>query len=127
MDIKKIQGLFRTDASIEGWNQQAPYTLEQSKSRYADWQNHAKAHDLQPMEHLLPRIYCPCPAELPAFMLQADNIKPDDQLIQQRDELGPWGFWFKLAPDITTKNLDIIGCNRITCRSHLITSTVEKL
>ena len=127
MGIEKLQHLFRTDTSIEGWNQHESYTLEKSRARYAGWQKYAKANNLSPAEHLLPRIYCPCPAELPAFMLRADKIKPDEDLIQQRDALGPWGFWFKLAPGITTKKLDILGRNRIICRSHLITSTVEKL
>lgn len=127
MTIEKLQGLFRTDTSIEGWNQPEACTLEKSGARYADWQKYARSIGLSSVEHLLPRIYCPCPAQLPAFMLRADNIKPDEQLIQQRDQLGPWGFWFKLAPGITTKKLDILGRNRITCRSHLITSTVEKL
>jgi SAM-dependent methyltransferase len=126
MDIKKLQKLFRSDSSIHGWKQSEPFTLEKSRASYAAWQKQAKSNGLLPTEYLLPRIYCPCPAELPAFMLQADKIKPSDQLIQQRDELGPWGFWFKLAPGITTKKLDILGRNRITCRSHLITSTVEK-
>lgn len=127
MGIEKLQTMFRVDTSIEGWNQKAAYTLEKSQARHAGWQKYARSNNLLPTEYLLPRVYCPCPAELPQFMLRADKMRASDDLIKQRDELGPWGFWFKLAPGVTTKKLDILGRNRITCRSHLITSTVEKL
>lgn len=127
MNIEKLSQLFRTDISIEGWNQKTAYTLDKSPARYAGWQKYAKENDLYPLEFLIPRIYCPCPTTMPPFILKAERINPSDELRRQRDELAPWGFWFKLAPGITTKKLGILGRNRLVCRSHLITDTVEKL
>ncbi|HQQ62604.1 MAG TPA: class I SAM-dependent methyltransferase [Pseudomonadales bacterium] len=127
MDTGQTQRPFRIETSIEGWHQHTPYALEQSSTRYALWQKQAKAHGFLPVEHLLPRIYCPCPGTPPTFMDKADTITATDRLRQQRDALAPWGFWFKLAQGMNTKKLDILGRNRIICRSHLISATVEKL
>lgn len=127
MTIRDLDKLFRTETSITGWQQQDAFTLEQSPTRYGNWQRYARDHELYPVEFLLPRIFCPCPTTLPAFLERADNIEPTDELRAQRDVLAPWGFWYKLAPGINTKKLDIQARNRITCRSHLISTTVETL
>lgn len=127
MDTGPLQGLFRVDTSMEGWHQQQDFSLAQTGARYALWQKKIAPHGLLPMEHLLPRIYCPCPTTLPAFMDCADTIPATAALREQRDALAPWGFWFRLAQGMNTKKLDILGRNRIICRSHLISTTVEKL
>ena len=127
MSIEKLKNIFHIDTSIKGWNQKTAFSLDKSPARYAGWQQFARDNDLFPVEFLIPRLHCPCPTTMPAFMLKAEDINPTDELRRQRDDLAPWGFWFKLAPGITTKKLGILGRNRLICRSHLITSTVEKL
>jgi len=127
MSVEKLKTIFRVDTSIEGWNQQTEFTLDKSPARYAAWQHFARNNNLFPVEFLLPRIFCPCPTTLPAFMLKSESIAATEELKRQRDAMAPWGFWFKLAPGITTKKLGIQGRNRLTCRSHLISTTVERL
>lgn len=127
MSIELLNNIFRTDTSIVGWRQQLPYSLDKSPARYAGWLNYARDQGLLPTEYLLPRLLCPCPTALPHFMQKAETIEPTDELRELRDRLHPWGFWYKLAPGIATKKLNILARNRMTCRSHLITTTVAKL
>jgi predicted RNA methylase len=111
---------------VAGWKQQGAFVLEKSQARYAGWLHHAKNLDLLPIEQLLPRIVCPSPSDLPAFMAHT-HTPATDNLRAEVAALEPWGFWFRLASDLNTKKLDILGRNRIICRSHLITATVERL
>jgi hypothetical protein len=127
MSVELLNDFFRTDTSVIGWHQQSAFSLDKAPARYAGWHQYARAHELLPNEYLLPRLYCHCPTTLPAFMQKAETLEATEALRELRDSLAPWGFWYKLAPGIATKKLGIQDRNRIVCRSHLITSTVEKL
>jgi len=127
MSVELLNAYFRTDTSIKGWRQKTEFSLDKSPARYAGWKKYAGTNELLPSEYLIPRLYCYCPTTLPPFMMKAESIAATDELRQQRDALAPWGFWYKLAPNINTKKLGITSRNRMICRSHLITSTVEKL
>lgn len=127
MSIKLLGSMFRTETAVTGWHQKTVFSLDKAPARYAGWHQYARKNELLPTEYLLPRLYCYCPTTLPLFMMRAESMEATDALRQQRDQLAPWGFWYKLAPGISTKKLGIQDRNRIICRSHLITSTVEKL
>lgn len=111
---------------------------EHWKARQLEWQEHANRHDLQPVEFLVPRIACDCPSREPPFIVQgAEN--PDysrAQLEQTLEQLGPWGFYFRLRDGLTTelpeeiregRDSPKLTRNRTLCRSHLVTDTVEKI
>jgi 2-polyprenyl-3-methyl-5-hydroxy-6-metoxy-1,4-benzoquinol methylase len=131
MDITQLKQLFTLREDTQAWSghqQFADFQHESSQQRYSEWKNHAVAHDLYPIEYLLPRICVECPPDYPAFMLDEQHHAnySIQELQRQIDALAPWGFHFRLREGVIT-NDNAVARNRIVCRSHLITSTVEKL
>ena len=111
---------------------------EHWKARQMQWQDYANEHDLQPVEFLVPRIACHCPADEPPFIVNGveNTAYTRAQLEQTLEQLGPWGFYFRLRDGLTTELAEEIRegrdsprltRNRTLTRSHMITNTVEKL
>ncbi len=126
MEVKQLNTVFNIDSRVDGWATEEPPVQGGATKRYTDWQNHLSDIGLQPDEHLLPRILCHCPEDLPSFMASATTRNSTPELTTQLEQLAPWDFWFQLAPGVTT-NSNNVTRNRIVCRSHLISRTIETL
>ncbi|TNF32561.1 MAG: class I SAM-dependent methyltransferase [Gammaproteobacteria bacterium] len=123
MTMDTLDTLFRIDSQIHGWNTPDSFDHVHTPQRYAAWQHHAQNTGLQPDEHLLPRILCHCPEDLPGFMQRG---RPTPQLAEDVQALDPWDFWFQLAPGITSNNNNVTR-NRVVCRSHMISHSIATL
>ncbi len=128
MTLEDIKARFDLDTSLISWNEDKLDKLQENQQRYATWKQYAEQRQLYPTEFLLPRILCHCPEDYPQFMSKGRSRQEisDEKLQQALTNLGPWSFHFKLREKLFT-NDNPVGKNRLLCRSHLITSTVEKL
>ncbi len=131
MNIANLKQLFTVREDLQPWSGHQTFSAidhEFSQQRYGEWKNYALGHDLYPTEYLLPQICVDCPPEYPVFM--TDESRHADYSLEELkakiDSLSPWGFHFRFRGGLVTHD-NSVARNRILCRSHLITSTVEKL
>jgi SAM-dependent methyltransferase len=117
----------------------SPVGATAAVSRQHHWRQYTERNGLQPVEFLLPRLPCDCPAEEPGFILERAEgcgTYSREQVVNKVEQLQPWGFYFRLLDDITTEPPDEwpppntqarVTRNRTVCRSHLITTSVARL
>ena len=103
-------------------------SLSHARQRYTEWLSALRKRRLLPVEHLLPQITTPCPADLPALMEFGATIAVADeaQLKADIERLQPWGYGIQLRPGVNTAKFEE-SLARMVYRSHLITDTVRTI
>lgn len=110
--------------------------MGQHRQRHFD--KYADAHNLKPLEALIPRVYCVSELKEPGFIRQQrqDHGMSRKDILDAVESMRPWGFYFRMLDDITTEHpVEIeedsryrrMTRNRTLCRSQLITDTVVRL
>ena len=96
-------------------------TLLGARDRYRQWLLKLMHKGLFGVEHLLPVIETPCPADLPELMAYGATLTIDDEtpLKAEIARLQPWGYGIQLRPGVSTaKHAEALP--RMIYRSHAV-------
>lgn len=138
MDWDKLKNTFnKVDDTLVAWNGAPNCTAGDYTSRRSQWKSFASNNALHPVEFLLPRILCHCPPDEPDFIVEGAEPEHISRAEAKAalDRMQPWGFYFRFW-DMTTESPNALHSqnkspmfarNRTICRSHLITSSVQRI